>query len=259
MSNLAPVMFIGHGSPMFALQPGKAGQLLKQCRRFFTDVKAVLIISPHWMTDGLSVTAADTLETIHDFYGFPEPLYRLAYNAPGSQTVAGTVRQYLESSDCKVALDLERGRDHGAWVPMLHLLPEESVPVLQLSLDRRMDAEGLVALGEELKGLRAEGIAIIASGSLTHNLYEIQQQDAPALAYVERFEQWVREKVTAREVEPLCAPHQHTADFKRAHPTAEHYLTLLIALGASREEDQLDVLEGGILHGVISMESYIWH
>lgn len=254
----APAMYIGHGSPMFALQPGKAGALLSDFGRYFQDVKAVLIISPHWMTKGLALTASDSLETIHDFYGFPNPLYRVSYNAPGDHAVAVEIQQQLEKTGYKINMDSNRGRDHGAWVPMLHLLPEAKLPVLQLSLDRTLDSEGLIKLGEALKPLRDQGIAIIASGSLTHNLYEIQPEQAPPVAYADRFEKWVRECVKNRDTEQLGNPGVYCDYFKRAHPTAEHYVTLLVAMGASGPDDQLQVLEGEILYGVISMESYGW-
>lgn len=258
MTQRAPAMYIGHGSPMFALQPGKAGALLNEFSRYFTDVKAVLMISPHWMTNGLALTAADELDTIHDFYGFPDSLYRVTYKAPGDQKTADLVSQHLKSAGYEVSLDSNRGRDHGAWVPMLHLLPEANIPVIQLSLDRTLNAHGLIKLGETLKNLRDEGIAVIASGSLTHNLYEIQPEQAPPVSYADRFEKWVRNSVEKRDAERLSNPEQFCDDFKRAHPTAEHYVPLLVALGASDEADQLQVLEGGILHGVISMESYGW-
>lgn len=258
MSTRAPVMFIGHGSPMFTIEPGKPGELLRKFSAHFTDVEAVLIISPHWMTRGLEITAAEALETIHDFGGFPRELYELQYGAPGAGSVAQTIQAVLVESGFKAALNHSRGRDHGAWVPMIHLLPDEKLPVLQLSLDANLDTAELFRLGETLKALREKGIAVIASGSLTHNLYEIQHLGAKPADYVERFTRWVREQVEAREVQALSAPHLLNDDFKRAHPTAEHYLPLLIAMGASDESDRLSVLDGGVQHGVISMESYGW-
>lgn len=258
MSTRAPVMFIGHGSPMFAIEPGKPGELLREFSAHFADIEAVLIISPHWMTRGLEITAADSLETIHDFGGFPRELYQLQYDAPGAGSTAETVQTVLAEGGFTATLNHSRGRDHGAWVPMIHLLPEQKLPVLQLSLDANMDPDELVRLGESLINLREQGIAVIASGGLTHNLYEIQPLNAKPVAYVERFTCWVREQVEIRDVQALSAPHLLSDDFARAHPTAEHYLPLLIAMGASDESDQLSVLAGGIQHGVISMESYGW-
>lgn len=258
MSARAPVMFIGHGSPMFAIEPGKPGKLLREFGENFTNVTAVLVISPHWMTRGLEITAANSLETIHDFGGFPHELYQLQYTAPGSATVAQTVQAALTGGEFDAVLNHSRGRDHGAWVPMIHLLPAENLPVLQLSLDANLNAQALVSMGNVLKQLREQGIAIIASGSLTHNLYEIQPLNAKPAEYVQRFTHWVREHVKVRDVQALSSPHLHSDDFTRAHPTAEHYLPLLIAMGASDELDSLSVLDGEIQHGVISMESYGW-
>lgn len=258
MSTRAPVMFIGHGSPMFAIEPGKPGELLREFSAHLKDVKAVLIISPHWMTRGMEITAAESLETIHDFGGFPRELYQLQYAAPGSDSVAQAVQAVLAEGGFTATLNHSRGRDHGAWVPMMHLLPDEKLPVLQLSLDANMDPDELVRLGETLNGLREQGIAVIASGSLTHNLYEIQRLDAKPAGYVERFTRWVREQVEVRDVQALSAPHLLSDDFARAHPTAEHYLPLLIAMGATDGADRLSVLDGRVQHGVISMESYGW-
>ena len=258
MSTRAPVMFIGHGSPIFATESGKLGEQLREFSSNFADVEAVLIVSPHWLTRGIEITAKDSLETIHDFSGFPRELYKLQYGAPGSGILAQIIQTELATAGFNANLNHSRGRDHGAWVPMMHLLPDEKLPVLQLSLDVNLNAEELIRLGETLRALREQGIAVIASGSLTHNLYEIQHLDAKPAEYVERFTRWVREQIKTRELQALSTPHLLTDEFSRAHPTTEHYLPLLIALGASDASDQLSVLDGGIQHGVISMESYGW-
>lgn len=258
MNTRAPVMFIGHGSPMFATDSGKPVQLLREFSRNFSNVKAVLIISPHWITQGMEITAGDTLDTIHDFGGFPRDLYTLQYNAPGSEKFALMIQSQLDEGGIKAGLNYSRGRDHGAWVPMMHLLPDEERPVLQLSLDVNLKSDQLIELGETLKTLREQGIAVIASGSLTHNLREVQSLNAKPAEYAETLTQWVRDQVKTRDLEVLSVPHLHNNDFVRAHPTTEHYLPLLIAMGASDESDQLTVLDSGIQHAVISMESYGW-
>ena len=258
MTQRAPAMFISHGSPMFAVEPGQAGALLTGFGEQLSDVTAVLVISPHWMTRGLELMSAAQPETLHDFGGFPRELYQLQFDAPGSSEIAAQVKEVLEGQRIGVDLNPRRGRDHGAWVPMLHLLPDTDVPVFQLSLDMTMDAEALIKLGKALLPLREQGIAVIASGGLTHNLYEICAPGSPPAEYVQRFQAWVREQVSNRNLPALALPQHYNADFQRAHPTAEHYLPLLIALGASDAKDQLSVLEGGILHGVLSMESYGW-
>ncbi len=215
MTNNAPVMFIGHGSPMFALRPGRAGNLLNEFGQHFTDVKAILVTSPHWITNGLKITSGSSLETIHDYYGFPQSLYQLDYTAPGDHEIATTIQQHLNSVGFDVKPEPKRGRDHGTWVPMLHLLPDMKIPVLQLSLDHSLDAEGLIKLGEALKPLRAQGIAMVASGNLTHNLHEIQPESAEPVEYVERVEKWVRQCVTDRAFQQLSNPHNYCSDFQR--------------------------------------------
>ena len=258
MTQRAPAMFISHGSPMFAVEPGQAGALLTGFGEQFSDVTAVLVISPHWMTRGLELMSTAQPDTLHDFGGFPRELYQLQFDAPGSSEIAAQVKAVLEGQHISVALNSQRGRDHGAWVPMLHLRPDTQVPVLQLSLDMTMDTDALIKLGKALLPLREQGIAVIASGGLTHNLYEICAPGSPPAEYVQRFQGWVREQVTNRNLAALALPQRYSDDFQRAHPTAEHYLPLLIAMGASDANDQLSVLEGGILHGVLSMESYGW-
>ncbi|WP_286239118.1 DODA-type extradiol aromatic ring-opening family dioxygenase [Neptuniibacter halophilus] len=254
----APVMFISHGSPMFALEPGPAGRLLQQHSTELDDVKAMLWVSPHWSTPDLRISSGAQPETIHDFGGFPAPLYQLEYPVRGAPELAETVRGLLDKAGFSGQADPRRGLDHGVWVPLLHLRPEADIPVLQLSLSRQHTLPRLLALGAALSALREQGIAIIASGGVTHNLYDIRRDSEQSAAYVQRFQGWLRSRLEGRDSQALLRPDQHNEDFNRAHPTPEHYLPLLIALGASSVEDRFSVLEGGISHYALSMESYLW-
>ncbi|WP_428036983.1 dioxygenase family protein [Amphritea sp.] len=255
----APVMFIGHGSPRWALSPGVAAARLQEYSVFFTQVKALLVISPHWITRGMQLTASPQPETIHDFGGFDEALYQLQYPVAGDPGLAGHIQTVLQDQGVAVSLNQQRGLDHGTWVPLLHMLPEHKIPVLQLSIDAGSTPESLVALGEALKGLRREGVAIIASGSLTHNLYHMGDEQGSPLDYVVRFQAWARARVIERNIPALSQPYLESEDFVTAHPSAEHYLPLLIALGASSESDQLTVLESPVQYQALSMESYGWN
>lgn len=255
----APVMFIGHGSPRWALSPGEAAIRLQEFSGFFDHVKAVLVISPHWITRGMRLTASSKPETIHDFGGFEEALYKLQYPVAGEPDLAREIQSLLQEQGMAIALDEKRGLDHGVWVPLMHLLPDHTIPVLQLSLDAGSTPELLVALGEQLKRLRDEGVAVIASGSLTHNLYHIGDENGPALDYVVRFQNWVREQVAARNIASLSQPNIESEEFVTAHPSAEHYLPLLIAMGASSDSDQFSLLESPVLYQALSMESYGWN
>jgi 4,5-DOPA dioxygenase extradiol len=202
--------------------------------------------------------ATATPATVHDFSGFPPPLYQVRYPAPGAPEVAAEVQALLQAAGIAADRDSLRGRDHGAWVPLLHLLPRAEVPVLQLSMPLNLTAEGAWQLGRALAPLRQRGVLLLGSGSLTHNLYEVRFDAHDSAAYAEQFRQWVAETLTTRDTDALLAYRQHAPAAARAHPTEEHFLPLLFAAGASTDADQLTRLDGGIEHGVLAMDSYLW-
>lgn len=258
MNPLAPVLFISHGAPTFALEPGRLGARLRALDPMLDGVRAVLVVSPHWQTHGLAVTAAARPETIHDFGGFPEPLYSLQYPAPGAPPVAHDIAALMGRSGLSVALDPQRGLDHGAWVPMMHLRPQADLPVLQLALPFSLDAAAAIALGRALAPLREAGVALIGSGSLTHNLREFRGPGGPDQPYVPVFAQWMRERVTARDAQALADYRAQAPWAERAHPTDEHLLPLQVAFGATTQAEPFEVLETEVRFGMLSMESYAW-
>jgi 4,5-DOPA dioxygenase extradiol len=256
-----PSIFVSHGAPTFALEPGQAGPLLREIGQrveALPGLRAVLVISPHWRTRGLRVGASVRPDTIHDFGGFPAPLYALQYPAPGEPAVAQEVSAVLAESGLEALLVAEQGLDHGAWVPLLHMLPDASLPVLQLSLPIELRPADALALGRALAPLRDRGVLILGSGSLTHNLYEFRQSETEAPEdYVREFVHWARHAALAHDQAALAefrgAPHS-----RRAHPSDEHYLPLLIAAGASGAAEAVEVIEGGVTYGVLSMEGYVF-
>lgn len=254
----APVFFISHGAPTFALEPGLLGPQLQQLGAQLADVKAVLVVSPHWQTRDMRVGSSPKPETVHDFGGFPAELYTLQYPAPGEPGLANAAAHLLADAGFATGLDERRGLDHGAWVPLYHLLPAAKVPVFQVSMPVSLTTAQAVDMGSALASLRAQGVAIVASGSMTHNLYEIRQPDAKPESYAQEFAAWVRTAVQAHAVNPLINYRTEAPHAARAHPTQEHFLPLLVALGAQQEGDTVQVLDGGITHGVLSMESYVW-
>jgi 4,5-DOPA dioxygenase extradiol len=256
--NQTPVFFISHGAPTFALEPGLLGPQLQKRGARLADVKAVLVVSPHWQTRDVKVTTTQTPETVHDFGGFPAELYTLQYPAPGQPALANAAAQLLTDAGFATGLDAQRGLDHGAWVPLYHLLPKADVPVFQVSMPASLTTAQAVDMGRALAPLRAQGVVIVASGSMTHNLYEIQQPDAKPEAYAQEFATWVRTAVQAHAVKPLINYRSEAPHAARAHPTQEHFLPLLVALGAQQDGDTVQVLDGGMTHGVLSMESYVW-
>ena len=257
MSTL-PSLFVSHGAPTFAIEPGRSGAQLRALGRALGKPKAILVVSPHWMTRGVEITSTARPETVHDFGGFPRALYAIEYPAPGAPELAARAAQLLQGQGIAATLDTTRGLDHGAWVPLLHMYPDADVPVVQVSLPFDTDAARAFALGRALAPLAEEGVLIVGSGSLTHNLYEFRMGDAQEAAYAREFSLWIRQAVEAGDAERLLHALQRAPHAQRAHPTAEHFLPLLVAAGASLASTPATVLDGGIRHGVLAMESYVF-
>lgn len=257
-SNLAPVLFVSHGAPTFAIEPGTLGPLLTALGETLTGITAVLVVSPHWQTRGVQVMANAAPETVHDFGGFPQALYSLRYPTPGAPALAAQVQQMLADAGWPATLDARRGLDHGAWVPLRHLLPAAQIPVFQVSIPHDLDTAGALRLGQALAPLRAQGVLVLASGSMTHNLYEFRHAHTAAADYAVEFTHWIRQAVTGNAVDQLVDYRRRAPHAERAHPTEEHYLPLLVAMGARHAGEVTTVVDGGITHGVLSMESYAW-
>ncbi|MGN7727143.1 DODA-type extradiol aromatic ring-opening family dioxygenase [Luteimonas sp. 22616] len=253
--HLAPSLFISHGSPMWALEPGLLGPALQRLGRSLADVIAVVVVSPHWQTQGVRVAATAAPDTIHDFNGFPAPLYALQYTPPGAPALAAEVTRMLVDAGFAASIDARRGLDHGAWVPMRYLKPDADVPVLQVSLPHDIDTAGALRLGQALAPLRARGVLVVGSGSLTHNLYEFRQHIRDP-EYAQAFADWVADAVRRHDVDALVDYRARAPHATRAHPSEEHYLPLLVAIGASGANEAATLIEGGMTHGVLSMDSF---
>lgn len=253
-----PVVFISHGAPTFAIEPGLLGPRLRTLGAQLPELKAVLVVSPHWQTRDVMVMSTARPETVHDFGGFPSSLYALQYPVAGQPELAKEAAQLLSAAGFPATLDDRRGLDHGAWVPLLHLLPEATVPVFQVSMPFNLTTGTAVELGQALAPLRDQGVLIVASGSMTHNLYEFRHSSSQSEPYVEEFSEWVRTAVRAKGFKQLIDYRYEAPHAERAHPSEEHFLPLLIAMGATTEADEVSVLQGGVSNGVLSMESFIW-
>ncbi len=258
--NRTPVLFVSHGAPTFALEPGRLGPRLRATGQALGAPRAVLVVSPHWMTRGVRVSTNPSPATVHDFGGFAPELHRIQYPAPGAPDVAARALELLRAAGWDAQPDASQGLDHGVWVPVRYLFPAADVPVFQVSLPAGLDAAGALALGRALRPLRDEGVLIVGSGSLTHNLYEVRfdAPDGEAAAYAREFAAWVRQAVEARDEARLVATMELAPHARRAHPTTEHLLPLLVAAGAADANDPVDTLEGGITYGVLAMDSYLF-
>lgn len=253
-----PSLFVSHGAPTFALEPGLAGPRLTALGRALPQPQAVLVISPHWMTPSPRVGLTAEPQTIHDFGGFDPALYRIDYPAPGHPGLARKAVEMLNAAGWTAHADEKRGLDHGAWVPMLHLFPNANVPVFQVSLPSRLDAASAWAFGEALAPLAGDGVLIVGSGSLTHNLAEFRGHHGANEAYAEVFASWVREAVTTGDGARLRRTLAEAPHALRAHPTTEHFWPLLVAAGAGPAQSYWQVLDGGIAHGVLSMDAFVF-
>lgn len=254
----APLMFISHGAPTFAIEPGILGEQLNYIGQNLGDVKAILVVSPHWQTAEIEVMTNPKPETIHDFYGFPKPLYELSYPVKGATDVAKKAIDVLKQAGLIVKENPTRGLDHGTWVPLMHLSPNGDIPVFQVSMPKGLDPQSAYELGKTLGPLRKEGVMIIASGSMTHNLHDFRQGVGGDLPYVSSFANWVKQAVQHERLEQLLAYQEFAPGAQRAHPTDEHFLPLFVALGARLDDVNLRTIEGGIDYGILSMDSFVW-
>lgn len=255
-----PSLFVSHGAPTYAIEPGLAGAQLAALGKALARPHAIVVVSPHWMTQGIAITATANPETIHDFGGFPRALYSLQYPTPGAPALALQIQRQFASHGITAQLDERRGLDHGAWVPLLHLYPEADISTVQVSLPFNADEADAFALGRTLAPLAHEGVLIIGSGSLTHNLYEFRMGDdePEAAVYAEEFSAWVRQTVVDGDFKRLGQTMSLAPHAARAHPTTEHFLPLLVAAGAAQSPLPVTVLNGGIRHGMLAMESYLF-
>ena len=246
-----PVLFIGHGSPLTIEQPKR----LNEWRAWGASLprpKAVLMISAHWETRPLMVGATSTQPLIYDFYGFPESYYQLSYSAPGAPQLASRIRELLRAGGMAFGERPDRGWDHGVWIPMLGLYPEADVPLLQISLPGQ-DANELMQLGALLAPLREEGVLIIASGLLTHNLRQ-WTPDGVVAPWARAFDGWLAERLLARDWAALCEwPAAPGA--RESVPTADHLVPLFVAIGACRTGDAVSFPVTGFEFGSFSHRS----
>jgi len=252
MSELVPHMpavFVGHGSPVNALG-GPYAAAWRALGASLPRPKAVLCVSAHWYVDGTAVTAAARPRTIHDFYGFPRALYDIAYPARGDSWLVERVRDL--AAPVAVRSDHDWGLDHGAWTVLMHMFPDAAVPVVQLSIDRRRPGAFHYELGRALAPLREEGVLILGSGDVVHNL-DAMQPGAVPFDWAQRFHDQVKARVIAYEHGPLADWETLGRDAALSIPTPEHYLPLLYVLAAQTEDDPVVVFNDAIELGSVSM------
>jgi 4,5-DOPA dioxygenase extradiol len=258
------VLFLAHGSPMFALEPAEAGAALQALATELNRPRAVLVISPHWETRCPTVGTTEAvegnrLETIHDFGGFDPRLYEIQFPAIGSPEAAEEVVKALQNAGLPVSTDPRRGLDHGAWVPLRYLFPAADGPVVPLSIQHQGGPVHAYRVGQALAPLVERGWLIVASGNITHNLRDWQRASggiAIETSYAQRFSDWVARQLYERNTETLLNYRQQHPDAGQAQPRDEHLLPLFTALGAAGPRASVRAIHRGIRDHVISMDSY---
>lgn len=255
---ILPSLFISHGSPMTALQPGLTGERLNELARALPQPKAIVIATAHWLTRQPYVGGAPMPETIHDFGGFPAALYQIRYPAPGAPELAAHVHQQLEAAGLTSSIDPQHGLDHGAWVPLRLLYPHADIPVVPLSIQPERDPAHHLAVGRALASLREEGVLVIGSGSITHNLHDLRSgySEAREAPYVRPFIGWIEQKLAAGDISALLDYRRQAPFAERAHPTDEHLLPLFVALGAAGASASAQRIDAGIDLGLLAMDIY---
>lgn len=248
-----PVLFLGHGSPMNAIADNEFTRTLNRLGKELPRPEAVLCVSAHWMTEGSWITHMPRPKTIHDFYGFPQALFDVQYPAPGSPEKAEQIQGLI--SDPKIHLDKEMwGLDHGTWSVLKHMYPKADVPVLQLSLYLEQPVSYHMKLGRELAQLREEGILIVGSGNIVHNLRKINwDENATPYSWATEFDEWIRDKLNQREQDAIVNDALKSEAGKLSVPTLEHYLPFIYSLAASNPDDEIRYEYEGIQNGSISM------
>lgn len=249
-----PAIFVGHGSPMNAISENDYTQKFKQLSKEFPEPKAILMVSAHWMTRGTWITQMQNPRTIHDFYGFPKELFEVQYPAPGHPELAREIVDHI----AKMSLDeSEWGLDHGTWSVLKHMYPDAHIPVLQMSLDMTQTPEYHFRLGQELQAFREQGVLIMGSGNVVHNLSQIKWgANAVPYDWALEFDDWVQKKASQRDFKSLMDPASLSQAGKLSIPTPDHYLPLLYVLGASSSKDSLVYDIEGIQNASISMRSF---
>lgn len=254
-----PALFVSHGAPTVALERDSYYESLAAFAKKHSPL-AIIVVSAHWLTGGaveVTATAGNNL-TIHDFFGFPDELCRMKYPAPGSEPLARAAAELLAAKNMNVSLNHMRGLDHGAWVPLTIMYPETNVPVVQVSIPWPSTPEMLFAMGGAVRPLRAQGVLLVGSGGVTHNLSLVggKKKDAVPLKGVVAFDDWVAAKLRDRNTADLLNYPRKAPRAAAMHPTAEHFMPLFFTLGCAQDGDRLETVFEGFQYAALSMRSF---
>jgi 4,5-DOPA dioxygenase extradiol len=258
-SRRMPVLFVGHGSPMNAIEDNPWSRGFRSLASLIPEPKAIVAVSAHWFVPGTFLTGNARPETIHDFGGFPEPLYEVQYPAPGEPDLAKRISRLI--GETRASLRTDWGLDHGTWSVLRHFRPEADLPVIQLSIDERMRPADHLALGRMLAPLREEGVLVMGSGNLVHNLRQafgsLRAGDLSTPGWAAQFDSDLTSAIHQHDEAYLTGALDGSAG-RMAHPTPDHYLPLLYAVGAADPGDPVRFPIEGFDLGSISMRAVLF-
>ena len=256
-TNMLPTVFVSHGSPMLALADTPAATFLRSFGASLERPRAIVVVSAHFETDRPTVSRAAAPEMIYDFRGFPPALSEIVYAAPGSPEIAEEVAGALSEAGLAPQLG-ERGFDHGTWVPLTLMYPDAGIPVVTVSIQPDETPAHHYRLGQALRALPARGILVLASGSLTHNLWEMDRGDVDAAAreWATAFADWIDARLAEGDVEALLDYRRRAPFAAKNHPTDEHLLPLFVALGAAGEGASARRVHTSHEYGALMMDAY---
>lgn len=250
-----PALFIGHGSPMNAIEDNSFTRGWEEIARQIPKPEAILSVSAHWYTKGTRIADTSKPTTIYDMYGFPDELYRVTYNAPGAPALAHLTKSLISSD---VQIDNSWGIDHGTWSVLHRMYPEAHIPVYQLSVDSSASAATHLQIGHEIGALREKGVLILGSGNVVHNLAKIKWSMEGGFSWADEFDNFIMDKIVNKQYQDVVHYEKAGESSKLAFFTPEHFYPLLYVLGASREDDRPAVLNNSCTKGSVSMTCYLF-
>lgn len=255
MNNRMPMLFIGHGSPMNAIEDNDYTAGWQRIASGLKKPKAILSVSAHWVTEGTRVNDSETPKTIYDMYGFPDALYKVKYDASGSPSFAQKTKSLLTK---EVKVDNTWGIDHGTWSVLCRMFPEADIPVYQLSLDRNASAKKHFENGRAISALREEGVLILGSGNVVHNLSKVNFRMSGGFEWADEFDQYVIQHIKNGTYDGVLDYNCAGESAQMAFYTTEHYDPLLYVLGAAKPDDKLTVFNDSRIYGALSMTSFLF-
>jgi len=250
-----PVLFLGHGSPMNAIDQNVFSDVWIELGKTLQKPQAILCVSAHWFTRGTRVNDSLALKMVYDMYGFPDALYRVKYPAPGAPKIARHAARLLGD---RAVIDNSWGLDHGSWSLLLRLFPDADIPVFQVSVDATATAEEHFALGKKLRPLRDQGVLILGSGNVVHNLRMVDWELSGGFDWAQTFDAYIKENVVSRSFDNVLQYQRAGSSARLSVPTPDHFFPLLSVLGASKPNDTVRVLTEACVLGSLSMTGYLF-